>query len=104
MMRFFYDHVCGHMGVCVHIGKHFCLCIHKHMAGLKLNLRGMIYAGKCVWRRGGRRVKVRGVVVKMNEENTGNQKKRDRVLVDQNSVCLGVWAVSAKERWIIFAV
>lgn len=46
-MRFFYDHVCGHMGVCVHTGKHFCLCIRKHMAGLKLNLRGMIYAGKC---------------------------------------------------------
>lgn len=72
MMRFFYDHVCGHMGVCVHISKHFCLCIHKHMAGLKLNLRGMIYVGKCV----GNGVKVRGVVVKMNEEKTGNQKKR----------------------------
>lgn len=72
MMRFFYDHVCGHMGVCVHIGKHSCLCIHKHMAGLKLNLRGMIYAGKC----GGNRVKVRGLVVKMNEEKTGNQKER----------------------------
>lgn len=99
-MRFFYDHVCGHMGVCVHIGKHFCLCIHKHMAGFKLNFRGMIYAGKC----GGNKVKVRGLVVKMNEEKTGNQKKRDKVLLDQHSVCLGVWAISTKERQIIFAV
>lgn len=31
-------------------------------------------------------------------------RQRDRVLPDQNSVCLGVWAVSAKGRRIIFAV
>lgn len=40
-MRSFYDHVCGQ------IIKYFCLCTHKHMASLTLNLKAIIHAGKC---------------------------------------------------------
>lgn len=72
--------------VCVQISKYFCLHTHKRMAGLTLNLKAVIHAGKCAGSHGYE-----------DEGKLENEKKRDGALWTR-IVCVKVFGPSVARR------